>query len=49
MKGNRIDIILDMDNTLLSMECLDAVIETALSAQLHPDAIWIKEWTDALH
>lgn len=28
-----------MDSTLLSMECLDAVIETALSAQLEPDAI----------
>lgn len=32
-------IVLDMDSTLLSMECLDSVIETALSAQLHPDAI----------
>lgn len=28
-----------MDSTLLSMECLDSVIETAMSAQLHPDAI----------
>lgn len=34
-----IHIILDMDSTLLSMECLDTVIEAALSAQLHPDAI----------
>lgn len=33
------NIILDMDNTLLSMECLDAVIETALSAQLNPEVI----------
>jgi len=37
--SKEVHIILDMDNTLLSMECLDTVIETALSAQLHPDAI----------
>ncbi|MBL4644387.1 MAG: hypothetical protein JKX80_00800 [Candidatus Pacebacteria bacterium] len=39
MKLKKVHIIVDMDNTLLSMECLNAVIETALSAQLHPDAI----------
>jgi len=39
MKTKKIHILLDMDNTLLSMECLNAVIETALSAQLHPEAI----------
>jgi len=39
MAARNVQIILDMDNTLLSMECLDAVIETALSAQLQPEAI----------
>lgn len=39
MSSKKIYVVLDMDNTLLSMECLDAVIETALSAQLQPGAI----------
>ena len=39
MTQNEAHIIFDMDSTLLSIECLDAVIHTALSAQLEPEAI----------
>ncbi len=39
MTNNHAHIILDMDSTLLSIESLDSIIETALSARLLPDAV----------
>jgi len=37
--NKNVDIILDMDNTLLSIDCLDTVVETALGSKLIPDAV----------
>ena len=39
MKGPSTHIILDMDSTLLSMECLDSVLETAFTTALEADAV----------